>query len=128
MCSNVWSFKAVPASVTAARTAIRAVADEHDVDDETRDAMAMCVTEAVTNAVVHAYRGRRQPGQVELQVDHVAGGLCVYVRDDGGGLATAADSEGLGLGLPLMSQLSERFEVRPRDAGGTEIMMRFSVA
>ena len=58
-----WSFDAVPQSARDARQAIREHAMSHGAAAEVQDAIALCVTEAVTNAVVHAYRDRPQPGQ-----------------------------------------------------------------
>jgi stage II sporulation protein AB (anti-sigma F factor) len=123
MVSDVWSFDAVPQAAGAARQAILRVADRYHVLEEVRDAIELCVSEAVTNAVVHGYRGRGGRGQ--LEASHRDGELCVSIRDDGAGLAPYVDSPGLGLGLPLMANLSARFEVRSRSGGGTEIVLHF---
>jgi len=119
----MWSFDAVPQAAGAARRAIHEVADHYHVTEEVREAMELCVSEAVTNAVLHGYRGR--PGRVELEANRVDDGLCLYIRDDGGGVTPSVDTPGLGLGLPLMATLSERFEVRSRRGGGTEIVLHF---
>ena len=125
MSSGVWSFDAVPQAPAAARHAIGQVAEQYHVVEEVRDAMELAVSEAVTNAVVHAYRGSQAAGQIELEATLMNDGLCVYVRDDGAGIRPAAETQGLGLGLPLMANLSDRFEVRPRRGGGTEIVLHF---
>ena len=125
MSSGVWSFDAVPQAPAAARFAIGKVAEQYHVVEEVRDAMELCVSEAVTNAVVHAYSGGGPTGRIEVEAALIEDGLCVYVRDDGAGLAHVAESPGLGLGLPLMANLSDRFEVRNRSEGGTEIVLHF---
>jgi serine/threonine-protein kinase RsbW len=125
--SGVWSFDAVPQAPAAARHAIGQVAERYKVVEAVRDAMELAVSEAVTNAVVHAYRGPEPAGRIELEATLTEDGLCVYVRDDGAGLTPVAESPGLGLGLPLMANLSERFEVRNRNGGGTEIVLHFPV-
>jgi len=125
LSEDLWAFDAVPQSVGAARAAIREVAAHHDAEEDLADAMVLCVSEAVSNVVVHAYRDHDVPGRVELQTTVVDDGLCVYVRDHGRGIAPRVDSPGLGLGLPLMANLSEHFEVRSRTGGGTEVVLHF---
>ncbi len=53
--------------------------------------------------------------------------LRVYVADDGIGMVPRFDSPGLGLGIPLISRLTDGFEVRSRPEGGTELCMRFTL-
>jgi anti-sigma regulatory factor (Ser/Thr protein kinase) len=125
--SGLWSFEAVPASVGAARRVVRQVAGHHLAADQDRDAVALCVSEAVSNVVVHAYRGLTLPGRVELQANRADDFLCVWVRDRGRGFLPSRESPGLGLGLPLMASLAERFEVNRRDGGGTEIALAFTL-
>jgi anti-sigma regulatory factor (Ser/Thr protein kinase) len=38
------------------------------------------------------------------------------------------DSPGLGLGLPLLAALTERFEVQSRPGGGTRLCLFFATA
>ncbi|NUT56268.1 MAG: ATP-binding protein, partial [Thermoleophilia bacterium] len=61
--------------------------------------VALAVTEALTNVVMHAYVGRAGPGPMRIlaaQMDH---SLQVEVEDDGIGLGPRPDSPGAGLGL-----------------------------
>jgi anti-sigma regulatory factor (Ser/Thr protein kinase) len=117
----------LPAEVTSATVARRALTEltgtaHLDVDDV---AVALCVSEAVTNAVVHGYR--EQPGRddaIELRAWEQDGGLCVVVRDFGRGLSARQDSPGLGLGMPLMTAMADRFAFAP-DAPGTRVEMWF---
>jgi anti-sigma regulatory factor (Ser/Thr protein kinase) len=46
-------------------------------DPETRAAIALCVSEAVTNAIVHAYRHSDAPGVVEVEAHRPNGYLCI---------------------------------------------------
>ena len=54
--------------------------------------------------------------------------MCVYVVDDGIGTQPRLDSPGLGLGIALISQLTDALEVRTPLEGGTELCMRFSLS
>jgi serine/threonine-protein kinase RsbW len=117
----------------------RAAAEEigrirHDVKSHAReqgasdpDAIGLAVTEAVTNAVLHAYVDAPEPGEVEVIVQRV-GEDCVeiLVCDDGRGMRPRTDSPGLGLGLPLVATLAEHFEVHARAGGGTRARMAFA--
>ncbi len=56
-----------------------------------------------------------------------AGELWVLVGDDGRGLHAWNDSRGLGIGLSLISGLSDDFAIVTRASGGTEVQMRFDL-
>ena len=113
------------ASATTARRALSEMAGAHHLDvDEV--AVALCVSEAVTNAVIHGYRGLPGPDDaVELRAWVHDGGLCVVVRDYGDGYLARADSPGLGLGVPLMRAMADRFACAP-DAPGTRVELWFA--
>lgn len=120
-----------PAEAPAPAMARRAAGDfaaGEGVDADTLAAIRLCVSEAVSNAVQHAYRHHDEPGEVEVEAHRPDGYLCLYVRDRGCGLAARPDSPGLGLGLPLISQTAAEVEVREPDEGGTELVMRFELA
>jgi serine/threonine-protein kinase RsbW len=89
--------------------------------------VAPCVSEAVTNVVVHAYRDADQPGDVEIAAHKPDGYICIYVRDRGQGMTPRLDSPGLGLGLPVIADTATSVEVRRPPTGGTELVMRFDL-
>lgn len=117
----------LPAEVTSATVARRAVAEltgstDLDIDHA---AVALCVSEAVTNAVVHGYRDRAGADDaIEVRAWEEDGGLTIVVRDYGLGLAPRNDSPGLGLGVPLMISMADRFAFAP-EAAGTRVEMWF---
>jgi anti-sigma regulatory factor (Ser/Thr protein kinase) len=120
----------LPAEVASATVARRALTEltgtAHLHVDEV--AVALCVSEAVTNAVVHGYRGEVDPDDaIELHAWEHDGGLCVVVRDFGRGLSAREDSPGLGLGMPLMTAMADRFAFAP-DVPGTRVEMWFGPA
>jgi serine/threonine-protein kinase RsbW len=122
-----WTFTAEAPAPGKARAAARAFAAESGADADTLAAVALCVSEAVSNAVVHAYRESERPGSVELEVKRPNGYLCLLVRDHGCGLAPRTDSPGLGLGLPLIAESASSLEVRTPGDGGTEVRMCFDL-
>jgi len=122
------TFPAEPVAPALARRAAHDFAAREGADADTLAAIALCVSEAVTNAVVHAYDEGDRPGVVELEARRPNGYMCLYVRDRGRGLAARSDSEGLGLGLPLIAQAATAVEVRKPAEGGTELVMRFDLA
>jgi len=91
-------------------------------------AIALAVSEAVSNAVVHAYVGHDAPGivAVEAQIDGSA--LHVTVRDEGIGMRPRTDSPGagLGLGLGLIASVSDRFELAEMQPG-VRVCMTFAI-
>ncbi|HEX6023252.1 MAG TPA: ATP-binding protein [Solirubrobacter sp.] len=124
MTSARWSLDATREAPTEGRRLIREFAASANATSWALDAIALCVTEAITNVVLHAYRNQEHPGRVELEAEFAGEWLCIRVRDHGHGLKPRLDSPGLGLGLPLIAQISARSEIVSSNQG-TEIIMRF---
>jgi anti-sigma regulatory factor (Ser/Thr protein kinase) len=120
---------ALPASVSRLRGAIVALAASHGASDEQCDDIALAVSEALTNAVVHAYAGRDREGVVGVDAwvsDDAAQSLIVEVCDEGTGMAARADSPGLGQGLALIDRLAQRVQVEDV-APGVRLRMTFAI-
>jgi anti-sigma regulatory factor (Ser/Thr protein kinase) len=118
-------FTALPEQIAGIRHEVRDYATEHGAADP--NAVALAVTEAITNAVVHAYVDEAEPGEIEVVVQRLPGeGIEILVCDEGHGMMPRTDSPGLGLGLPLVATLAERFEVQARAGGGTKVLMAFA--
>jgi anti-sigma regulatory factor (Ser/Thr protein kinase) len=107
----------LPAEPQSASRARRAVLDSLRGIAVDRDAIGVVVSEAVTNAVLHAYRHRDRPGEVHVSVHVHDEGVEVAVADDGLGLRPRSDSPGVGLGMPLIADLADRVVVAERDPG-----------
>jgi anti-sigma regulatory factor (Ser/Thr protein kinase) len=122
-----WSFEATPKAPGEGREAIRELAAAAGASAAALGSIAVCVSEAVTNVVVHAYRHDDRPGRVEIEAEVDGDSLSVRVRDRGHGLVPRLDSPGLGLGLPLISQMSASSEIVSPEQGGTQIVMRFDL-
>jgi serine/threonine-protein kinase RsbW len=122
-----WSFEATREAPGDGRRALRAFAAGAGATDRALGSVEVCVTEAITNAVMHAYRHDDRPGRVDIEAELDGDSLWIRVRDHGRGLEPRLDSPGLGLGLPLIAQLSASSEIVSPEHGGTEILMRFDV-
>ena len=87
--------------------------------------IAIAVSEAITNAVVHAYRDSG-PGDVRVVACNEPDRLVVVVRDYGDGMMPRHDSPGLGLGLPLISTMASDLQIEAADGSGTLLRMHFA--
>ena len=86
----------------------------------------MAISEAVTNAVVHAFRTQELPGTVTVTVVTSDRRVEAVVRDDGMGMSSRGDSPGLGLGLGLIGMVADSVEQRlPAGGVGFELWMCF---
>jgi anti-sigma regulatory factor (Ser/Thr protein kinase) len=88
------------------------------------EGVALALSEALTNAVMHAYTDAA-PQDIEVTVEVTADAVVVTVADSGRGMQPRSDSPGLGLGLPLIASLTQRFDVEQRPEGGTRLMLWF---
>ena len=127
MASASWTIRAVAAEVPGVREAAVQFARASGVPDRRVGDLRLAISEAVTNAVVHAFRLPAQPGAVTVAVDVTAGEMAqVVVRDDGMGMSPRSDSPGLGLGLSLIASVADQVEHRvPGGGDGFELWMCF---
>ena len=116
-------YSAVADSVPVARRALVAVAREAGAEADQLEAVALAVSEALTNAVVHAYPDR--PGKIRVSAWTARSEFVVVIADDGHGLQAHSERPGLGVGLGLIATLSDEFEIVQLPSGGTEVQMRF---
>jgi serine/threonine-protein kinase RsbW len=116
------AFPAVPHAIGPIRHAVAAVAEECGMDEHGLADVRLAVSEAASNAVVHAYR--RSEGEIRVTAEIAGGELLVVVADDGPGIAPRADSPGLGLGLPIIAGVARRMEV-VSEGHGTQIHLVF---
>src|SRR5687767_7789922 len=119
-------FPAEPAAVSHVRRAVTARAVELGATEELSRDVALAVSEAATNVVVHAFVDQT-PGLLRVVVEPLDGRLAISVVDNGSGLVPRSDSPGIGLGLPTIGQLTESFDIRDGpDGTGTEVRMVFT--
>jgi serine/threonine-protein kinase RsbW len=124
------SFPAVAESVPRARAALTDFALAAGAAGERLDAIRLAASEAVSNAVMHAYSrsaAEDSSRNIHVNASFVEDDVWVLVSDEGGGLRPHTQSTGLGLGLVLIAQLADEFQILSRGGGGTELRMRFQV-
>jgi anti-sigma regulatory factor (Ser/Thr protein kinase) len=116
-----WRLPAIPGSVPRLRRNLLQAISGRGFDE---DAVGLAVTEALTNAVRHAYPG--SPGPVTLSVKQSADRLVVVVTDEGIGArsftARSGSDRGAGMGLPLLHELCASLRVDPSSSGTTVTM------
>jgi stage II sporulation protein AB (anti-sigma F factor) len=121
--SLVLDLPSEPESVSRARHQTRDYAERSGADPES---VAIAVSEAVGNAVLHGYRhGRR--GTVRVEAESSGEMLSVVVSDSGVGMSSHPPAEGLGMGLSLIGHVSDRLEIEGCAGGGTRVAMRFQL-
>ena len=117
------SFRARPENVRLARDAVAAIAASLGAPPGVIDDVRLCVSEAATNTVRHAYGDA--DGALWIKVDERDEELTVVVCDDGGGLEGFRREGELGHGLRIMGQLASRFTVTSAPRAGTQVRMVF---
>lgn len=118
---------AVPGSVPLLRRAVVAFTKEVGASEKVLASVKLAVTEATTNAVMHAYVGR-EAGDIEVQGWVEGEALILTVRDFGWGMKPRLDSPGLGLGLSLIAKMADEVDVVDFvDEPGTKLTMWFSL-
>ena len=119
------TYESSPSAVAEARSRLAGFAADAGATPSQVDAVRLAASEAMTNCVLHAYGN--DPGPIHVNATVVSGELWMLVSDDGRGLAPRADRSGLGVGLGLISQVSDDFAIVSRAGGGTEVRIRFNL-
>ena len=112
-----WTLPAVPDTARQLRAHVTALAAAAGAPPELQDAVALAVSETVTNAVVHAYIGARETGTVRVRCWVSEGQLVVEVADDGVGMAGRDDSRGSGTGWRSSERSPTGWTLHPAPAG-----------
>jgi anti-sigma regulatory factor (Ser/Thr protein kinase) len=120
MKRDAW-LAAAPESAATARAIVREVAGEQGLDDRAIWDLMLATTEAVSNAVLHG-QGCDETGAIRLRIQTTEDGVFIEVCDCGRftlrRVATER-SEG-GRGIPIMSAVTDDFELLP-ETGGTRV-------
>lgn len=114
---------AVPLSVIQARHYVRAYLG---FAPGLADQVELALSEAVSNAVVHADSNR--DGEIEVIMSLSRDAVELIVRDQGFEPRRHSDSDTGDFGTLLMRSLSGRFEIRSSPGAGTTIKMQFPLS
>jgi anti-sigma regulatory factor (Ser/Thr protein kinase) len=121
---------AMPATtdnVGVARQALTGLCEAAGLSRAATEDVRLAVTEACTNACVHAYDDDAADRPLNIEATLRDGVVLVIVRDRGVGMGVFRESEGLGLGLPLITALATAVEIKSGpDGAGTEVTMSFA--
>jgi len=125
--SATWSVPAVPDEIGPLRRAVARYAADQSVADPPMTDLKLALSEAITNAVVHAFP-TGEPGTITVLVSVAEHDVTVTVTDDGRGLRPRSDSPGGGLGLTLIATVARtaQFSVPP-GGQGTSVRMTFGL-
>lgn len=115
-----------PESVGLGRRAAAQFAEETGCSATTLWRVRLSVSEAVSNAVLHAYPdGDEGQRHLVLLAEADEHRVHVTVSDDGSGLRVRTDSPGMGLGLALIANSCDELALDAGRDGGTIVRMSF---
>lgn len=121
------------------RAVVSAFAAQLDPSVSELGEIRTAVSEAVTNCIVHAYRGIAG-GRIEITVRALDGGVIyIKIRDKGCGIpdvkkamepmfTTAPEEERAGLGFAVMESFMDKVTVRSVPDKGTAVIMTRKIA
>jgi serine/threonine-protein kinase RsbW len=123
-----WVLEATPSAVSQLRRQATEFVSGAGASDEVTQAVALAVSETVTNAVVHAYAGQTR-GQVRVSCHSDGERFVVEVTDEGAGVWLRHDSPGIGHGLAMVGAVVQALTIAPGpDGRGTTVTMAFGRA
>ena len=116
-----------------ARYAVTAFVAQLDPTTEEMADIRTAVSEAVTNGIIHGYRGTQGLIQVETRL-YEDRTVCVIVKDKGHGIedieqarqplfTTDGSGERGGMGFAIMESFSDKLTVRSKPGKGTTVTM-----
>ncbi len=122
--SATWVSAIGPSAVTHLRHQAAGFAAAAGASDEVTEAIALAVSETVTNVVLHAYDD--EGGEVRVSCRADGQHFIVEVVDEGGGIMPRRESPGIGHGLAIVGALAQTLDIAPGRGGqGTVVTMGF---
>ncbi len=126
--SDAWVLPAEPSAVGVSRRRASEFVSSAGASDEVTEAVALAVSETVTNSVVHAYDAK-EGGQIRVSCHADDDGFIVEVADQGAGIWLRQDSPGMGHGLAMVGAVAHGLDINPGPEGrGTVVTMAFGRA
>jgi stage II sporulation protein AB (anti-sigma F factor) len=115
---------AVPDSVALVRLELEAVLERHGLAADRLSDIGLLLSEAATNAVLHAYHDR-PPGPLYVSATLRGRALTTSICDCGPGMRGHVDSPGMGVGIALMTTLCDALRVCSDPPDGTCVHATF---
>lgn len=123
--SAAWELPAEASAVRLLRHKAAEFVSTAGASDELTQAVALAVSETVTNAVVHAFDAEAR-GRVRVSCQAAGDRFIVEVADDGAGIWLRRPSSGIGHGLAMVGALAQALDIAPgSDGRGTSVTMAF---
>lgn len=119
--------EARPQSIAQLRHVVTRFAAAAGAPSRQLEDIALAVSEALTNAVVHAYPDVRRPGQMAVHASAHDRVLEILVSDEGVGMAAEAPMATGGLGYTLMAHVSDELAVRGSPGWGVRTHLTFEL-
>jgi len=117
-----------PEGIAPLRHAVVEFAADSGASERQCEDIALAVSEALSNSVVHAYVGCDSPGSMAIQAWTQGQSLQVVVCDAGTGMCKRTDSPGLGLGLELIERMTTKLQIDSLDTmSGVRLRMTFAI-
>ncbi len=129
------TFSAESRNESFARSVVSAFAARLDPSVSEIGEIKTAVSEAVTNCIVHAYRGNKEKGRIELVLREQENGvLYIKIKDRGCGIAdvkkameplytSCPEEERAGLGFAVMESFMDKVTVKSAPQKGTAVIM-----
>lgn len=126
---------AVSENESLARSIVSAFCTQKNPTLEELGDMRCAVSEAVTNCIVHAYRGREGKNYIYIKLTSFDdGSVSVQIRDKGCGIAdvteatkafytTDTSGDRSGMGFSIMSSFTDEMRVRSKLGAGTSVTL-----
>jgi serine/threonine-protein kinase RsbW/stage II sporulation protein AB (anti-sigma F factor) len=115
---------AVPDSDPLVRLELQAVLERHRLAADRLFDIALLISEAATNAVLHAYPDGT-PGPLYVSATLRGRALTTSICDSGPGMRGHVDSPGMGVGIALMTTLCDQLRVCSDPPDGTCVHATF---
>ena len=128
-------FPSRSANESFARSAAAAFAAQLDPTLDELGDVKTAVSEAVTNAIIHGYRGERGVVYMDITADVEERELTVQVKDTGVGIpdvkqamepmfTTDPEGERSGMGFSFMEAFMDQVDVQSQPGEGTVVIMK----
>lgn len=125
-------FSAISENEPFARNAVAAFCLALDPSLDELSDVKTAVSEAVTNCIVHAYRG--EPGKIVIECETEAGAVHIQISDFGRGIddlkkalepfyTTAEEEERSGMGFTIMQTFMTGFRLESSPGAGTKVYL-----